>query len=100
MPVLREELGDGDLALARAHLDGRDGGLERGRLRFGRGGGLVCGGRGGRLGAALVTTGLGQWRSRRFAYTPHISTCFVIGRYLVETEPSASTHTERRETLP
>src|SRR5262249_22635749 len=65
MPVLREELRDGDLALARAHLDGRDGGLGRGRgygLRYGRGSGLGCSGGGG-FGATLLTTGLGQWRS-------------------------------------
>src|SRR5262249_56106460 len=78
MPVLREEFRDGDLALAGSHLDGRDAGFGRGRSRqLGRRfcSGLGRRGRGGGLGATLltglVTTGLGQWRSRSFAYTPH-----------------------------
>src|SRR5262245_41170939 len=99
MPVLGEELGDGDLALPGSHLDGRDGGLDRGS-----GGGLGRGGcgrlgcrRGGWLGTTRFTARSGQWRSRWLAYTPHISTCFVIGRYLAQTQPLSSCHLTGRD---
>src|SRR5262249_6892281 len=74
VPILGEELRDGDLALPGSHLDGRDWGLgcgSGGGLGRGGRGRLGCGRRRGRLWTTRLTARSGQWRSRWFAYTPH-----------------------------